>query len=161
MLTFSYNFGLFRRIYSTFGIRAYTSPDAITPILSWQNDRLVTSYENSRGLSNLSFYLAPQVNVIPGWLVASAYLQYRMERMRGSGYSLTSNAWSGNVTFQLTHWGFALTGQYQRAQRDLWGRKSPGGKTYQSSTCHTTTKTGNSEPGSSCPSANMTKDPDC
>lgn len=123
MLTFSYNFGLFRRIYSTFGIRAYTSPDAITPILSWQNDRLVTSYENSRGLSNLSFYLAPQVNVIPGWLVASAYLQYRMERMRGSGYSLTNNAWSGNVTIQLTHWGFALTGQYQRAQRDLWGEK--------------------------------------
>lgn len=123
MLTFNYNFGFLRRIYGTFGIRAYTSPDAITPLVNWENDRLVTTWENSRGLSNLSFYLAPQVMIVPGWLAASAYVQFRAERMRGTGYSLTNSAWSGNVTFQLTHWGFTLTGQYQRAQRDLWGER--------------------------------------
>lgn len=123
MLTFNYNFGLFRRVYGTFGIRAYTSPNAITPLLYWSDDRLVTSYENSRGLKNLSFYIAPQVVIVPEWIAASAYVQYRMERMRGTGYCFSNNAWSGNVAVQLTHWGFVLTGQYQRAQRDLWGEK--------------------------------------
>lgn len=123
MLTFNYNFGFFRRIYGTFGIRAFTSPDTITPLLYWNDGKLVTSYENSRGIQSLAFYLSPQITVIPKWLVASAHIQYRMERMRGTGYSLTNNAWSGNVMMQLMHWGFTFTGQYQRAARDLWGEK--------------------------------------
>lgn len=55
--------------------------------------------------------------------MASAYVQFRMERMRGTDYNLHHNAWSGNAELALTHWGFTLTGQYVRAQRDLWGEK--------------------------------------
>lgn len=122
MLTFRYGFNL-PRVSGSFGVRAFTSPNAITPLLYWDNDRLITTYENSRGLQNLSFFLAPQIEIIPEWLSASGYLQFRMERMRGTGYDLHSNAWNGNVEIALSHWGFTLTGQYMRAQRDLWGEK--------------------------------------
>lgn len=122
MLTLRYGFNL-PRVGGSFGIRAFTSPNAITPLLRWDDERLVTTYENSRGLQNLSFFLAPQIDIVPGWLMASGYIQYRMERMRGTGYTLNSNAWSGNASIQLMHWGFVLSGQYVRAQRDLWGEK--------------------------------------
>lgn len=122
MLTFRYGFSL-PRVNGTFGIRAFTSPNAITPLLRWDDNRLVTTYENSRGLQNLSFFLAPQIEIVPGWLTASGYVQFRMERMRGTGYEYRSNAWSGNASLQLSHWGFVLSGQYTRAQRDLWGEK--------------------------------------
>ena len=122
MLTLRYNFNL-PRVAGSFGIRAFSSPDAITPLLYWQDNRLITTYENSRGLQNLSFFLSPQVEIIPSWLTASGYLQFRTERMRGTGYSLTNSSWSGNASIQLTHWGFVLTGQYERSQRNLWGEK--------------------------------------
>ncbi len=122
MLTFRYGFN-FPRINGMFGVRAFTSPNAITPLIRWEGDRLITTYENSRGLQNLSFFLAPQIEIIPEWLTASGYLQFRMERMRGDGYSLRNNAWSGNAEIQLSHWGFVLSAQYMRAQRDLWGEK--------------------------------------
>ena len=122
MLLFSYGFNL-PRVNGTFGVRAFTSPDAITPLLYWEEDRLITTYENSRGLQNLSFFIAPQIEIIPDWLTASGYLQYRMERMRGTGYDLRHNGWSGNASVQLSHWGFVLSAQYVRSQRDLWGEK--------------------------------------
>lgn len=122
MLTFRYGFNV-PRVSGSFGIRAFTSPNAITPLLRWEGGRLLTTYENSRGLQNLSFFLAPQIEIVPGWLTASGYVQFRMERMRGTGYSYRNNAWSGNATIQLTHWGFVLSGQYIRADRDLWGEK--------------------------------------
>lgn len=123
MLTLRYNFNV-PRVNGTFGIRAFTSPDAITPLLYWDDNRLVTTYENSRGLQNLSFFLAPQIEIVPGWLMASGYVQYRAERMRGTGYTLYNHDnWSGNVNVQLMHWGFVLSGQYMYAQHDLWGEK--------------------------------------
>lgn len=122
MLTFRYGFSL-PRVNGSFGIRAFTSPNAITPLLRWDDNRLVTTYENSRGLQNLSFFLATQIEIIPGWLTASGYVQFRMERMRGTGYEYRSNAWSGNASLQLSHWGFVLSGNYTRARRDLWGEK--------------------------------------
>lgn len=122
MLTLRYSFGL-PRVYGQFGVRAFTSPNAITPLQMWDGDRLVTTYENSRGLQNLSFFLAPQVEVVPGWVTLSGYLQWRTERMRGSGYNLTNSAWSGHAMMQIRHWGFTLTAQYIRSQRDLWGEK--------------------------------------
>lgn len=122
MLTFRYGFNL-PRVSGSFGIRAFTSPNAITPLLEWNEGRLITTYENSRGLKNLSFFLAPQIEIVPQWLTLSGYIQYRMERMKGSGYAINHNGWSGNATFQLTHWGFVLSGQYMYAQRDLWGEK--------------------------------------
>lgn len=120
MLTFSYNFQI-PHVYGNFGIRAYSSPDAITPLFEWRGDRLVNTYENSRGLKNLSFFIAPQIEAIPGWLVLSGYLDWRTERMKGSGYSLSNSDWYGYATLQVRHWGFTLTAQYMRAQRNLWG----------------------------------------
>lgn len=122
MLTFRYGFNV-PRVNGTFGVRAYKSPNAITPLLYWDNDRLITTYENSRGIKQLSFFLAPQVEIIPNWLTVSGYIEYRIERMRGSGYTCHNNGWSGNADIQLSHWGFVLSGQYTRAQRDLWGEK--------------------------------------
>lgn len=122
MLIFSYGFNL-PRISGTFGIRAFTSPNAITPLLEWKEGRLITTYENSRGLKNLSFFLAPQIEIIPQWLIVSGYVQYRMERMKGTGYAIDHNGWSGNASLQLTHWRFVLSAQYQYAQRDLWGER--------------------------------------
>lgn len=122
MLTLRYNFSL-PRVSGLFGIRAFTSPNAITPLLYWDGNHLVTTYENSRGLQNLSFFIAPQIDIIPRWLMLSGYLQYRAERMRGTGYSLHNDNWSGNANIRLTHWGWTLSGQYVRAQHDLWGEK--------------------------------------
>lgn len=122
MLTLRYNFNL-PRMSGTFGIRAFTSPNAIAPLLYWDNDRLITTYENSRGLRNLSFFLAPQIEIVPDWVTLSGYLQYRMERMRGSGYKLHNYNWSGHANLQVTHWGFVLSGQYVRAQHDLFGEQ--------------------------------------
>lgn len=121
-LSLRYNFSV-PRVYGMFGVNAFTSPDAIAPYLYWHDDRLVTSYENSRGLKNISIYVAPQVEVIPDWLMLSAYVQYRAERMQGTDYRLYNHDWSGNVAIQLSHWGFVLTGQYNRAQHELFGEK--------------------------------------
>lgn len=122
MLTLRYNFNV-PRVTGSFGIRAFTSPNAITPVLYWDDDRLITTYENSRGLRNLSFFIAPQIEIIPKWLMLSGYLQYRMERMRGTGYRLHNHNWSGNAYLRLMHRGFVLSAQYVRAQHDLWGEK--------------------------------------
>ncbi len=120
MLTLRYNFQV-PRVYGQFGVRAYTSPNAITPLFEWRGNRLVNTYENSRGLQNLSLFIAPQIEAIPGWLMFSGYIDWRTERMRGFGYSLTNSDWYGFATMQLQHWGFTLTAQYMRAQRNLWG----------------------------------------
>lgn len=122
MLSFRYSLN-FPRVSGSFGIRAFTSPDAITPYLYWDDNRLITSYENSDGLQNISFWIAPQIEIIPGWLTASGYVQYRAERMKGTGYKLYNHDWSWNGSIQLTHWGFTLSAQYQREQRNLWGEK--------------------------------------
>ena len=123
MLFFMYRFNL-PRVTGSFGIRAYTSPDAITPLLYWDNEKLITTYENSTGgLQNLSFFIAPRVEIIKDWLMLSAYIQYRMEHMRGTGYDLRHNAWSGQGMLALQHWGFVLSAQYRYSQRDLWGEK--------------------------------------
>lgn len=122
MMSFRYDFN-FPRIAGTFGIRAFNSPNAITPYLYWKDDKLITSYENSRGLQNLTFFLSPQIEVIPDWIMASGHIQYRVERMRGRDYRLYNHNWSGNLNVMLSHWGFELAGQYVRAQHDLWGEK--------------------------------------
>ena len=130
MLTFLYRFNL-PQVTGSFGVRAYTSPDAITPLLYWEDNKLITTYENSKGgLQNLSFFLAPRVEIIKDWVMLSAYIQYRMEHMRGTGYDLRHNAWSGEGMLALQHWGFVLSAQYRYAQRDLWGEKISWGEDF-------------------------------
>lgn len=121
-LSLNYNFSL-PRINGSFIVMGFTSPNAITPYLFWDEDRLVTSYENSRGLQNLTFRFSPQIEVIPDWLVVSGTVQYRAERMRGTGYKLYNHNWSGEGAIQLAHSGFEFMFMYRRAQRDLWGEK--------------------------------------
>lgn len=53
-----------------------------------------------------------------------------MERMKGTGYAINHNGWSGNASLQLAHWGFVLGAEYQYAQRDLWGEKISWGEDY-------------------------------
>lgn len=121
-LTFRYDFTL-PRTAGSFGVRAFTSPDAITPYLYWDDNRLITTYENSRGLKSLSFFLSPQIEVIPDWLTVSGHLQYRIEQMRGTGYRLYNHNWSGNVSVMLSHKGFEFFGQYIRSEHNLLGEK--------------------------------------
>ena len=42
MLTLRYNFDI-PIAAGTFGIRAFTSPDAITPLLYWEDNKLITT----------------------------------------------------------------------------------------------------------------------
>ena len=122
MLSLRYSYNL-PRVSGSLGVRAFSSPNTITPYLYWENNRLITSYENSKGLDNISFWIAPQIEVIPTWMTLSGTLQYTAERMKGNRYKLYNHCWSGDVSALLSHWGFTLGVQYRRAQRDLWGEK--------------------------------------
>lgn len=122
MLNLRYSFNL-QRVDGTFGIRALTSPDAIASCLYWDDDRLTTTYENSRGFQNIIFNFSPQVEIIPEWLMAAGNLEYRVERMNGSGYKLYNHNWSGNAQLMLMHYGFVLSAQYTKAARTLFGER--------------------------------------
>ena len=122
MLNFRYSFSI-PRVDGTFGIRAFSSPDAIAPRLYWDNDRLITTFENSRGLQNIVFNLSPQVEIIPEWLTAAGSIEYRAERMKGSGYNLYNHNWSGNAQLMLSHYGFVLSAQYTKSARTLYGER--------------------------------------
>lgn len=122
MLSFRYSFS-FPRVDGTFGIRAFSSPDAIAPRLYWEDERLITTFENSRGLKNIVFSLSPQVEVIPDWLAVAGSIEYRAERMEGSGYKLYNHNWSGNAQLMLSHYGFVLSAQYTKSARTLFGER--------------------------------------
>lgn len=131
MLTFQYGHNLFnQRVNGAFGARAFTSPNAITPYMYWDNDRLITSYENSKGLQNISFWLSEQIQIIPNWLMLSGSIQYKAERMKGNNYTLYNHTWSGNAALMVMHNGFGLVFQYVKAQRDLWGEKISWGEDF-------------------------------
>ena len=122
MLSLRYGF-YFPRVAGAFTISGFTSPDAIAPTINWSNDgKLITTYENSRGLKQLEFTLAPQVEIIKDWLTAQCSASYKMERMRGTGYDLSNYNWSGSGSLMLSHWGFTLSGQYELASHDLFGQ---------------------------------------
>lgn len=120
MLSLRYNFTL-PRIIGSFGINGFTSPNAIAPYMYWDGDRLVTSYENSRGFQQLLLRFSPQVEVIPGWFMVNGTIIYSAERMRGNGYTHYNHNWSGSVSANITHWGFTLMTSYQRSAKELFG----------------------------------------
>lgn len=121
-LSLRYGFNL-PRLNGNFGISAYSSPDAIAATLNWEGDKLVTTYENSRGMRYLSFSFSPQVEIIPSWLTASGNIEYRIQQMRGTGYSHHCNSWNGSASILLSHYGFTLSGTYYRGEERLWGEK--------------------------------------
>ncbi|MDE6268294.1 MAG: outer membrane beta-barrel family protein [Muribaculaceae bacterium] len=122
MLNLRYSFS-FPRVDGTFSVRAFTSPNAVAPHLYWESNRLITTFENSRGLQNIVFNLSPQVAIVPEWLIAAGSIEYRTERMKGSGYSLCNHNWSGNAQLMLTHYGFVLSTQYTKSARTLYGER--------------------------------------
>ena len=121
-LDFRYSFKLWR-ITGNFNVAASTSPDAIAPYLYWDNNKLITSYENSIGKQGLSFSIAPQIQIIPQWLTLSGYLEYLNERTQGTGYKLYNHNWNGNIQAVVTHWNFSFIIQYEKARRSLVGEK--------------------------------------
>ncbi len=130
----SYDFGIrynfnFPRFLGSFFIQGFSSPNAIAPYSYWDNDKLITTYENSRGLQNLKITLAPQIEVIPDWLTVSGYIYYTAERMRGTGYTHYNHNWAGSVSAHAEHWGFSLDVDYQKAPKSLFGEKITWGET--------------------------------
>lgn len=69
------------------------------------------------------FNLSPQVEIIPEWLTAAGSIEYRAERMKGTGYSLYNHNWSGNAQLILSHYGFVLSAQYTKSARTLYGER--------------------------------------
>lgn len=121
-LSLRYGFS-FPVISGNFNIKATTSPKAVAPYLYWDNDRLITTYENSIGKQSLSFSFSPQIEVIPAWLTISGSVEYLIQRTQGNGYKLYNRDWNGNVQAILSHWNFTFIVQYQKARRQLWGQK--------------------------------------
>lgn len=128
MLTLRYKYSA-ERVMGTFSIRAYDSPDAITPYLYWQDDKLITSYENGKGLKYVAFTLAPQINLIPGWLQLSGSLHYRIQQSKGAGYEHTNRHLSGDVSLAAYHYGFSLVVQYEKSPKKLSGETYTWGET--------------------------------
>jgi hypothetical protein len=128
MLTLRYKYSA-ERVMGTFSIRAYDSPDAITPYLYWQDDKLITSYENGKGLKYVAFTLAPQIDLIPGWLQLSGSLHYRIQQSKGAGYEHTNRHLSGDVSLAAYHYGFSLVVQYEKSPKKLSGETYTWGET--------------------------------
>ncbi len=78
-----------------------------------------------------SLYLL-RLMLYPIGFFVNGTLQYRAERMRGTGYKHYNHCWSGDVTAMLRHWNFALLVQYRKDQVSLWGESLTWGETFQS-----------------------------
>lgn len=122
MLSFQYDFNA-SRLSSSAGVDVTSSANAIAPYLYWAGERLITTYENSKGFKELSFWYSPQIEIIPSWFLIAGNLEYATQRMNGNNYTLTNQCWSGNASARLMHWGFVLGFHYSKAKRNLWGEK--------------------------------------
>ena len=126
-LRYAFNFGI---LSGNFNVTGKTSPKAIAPFLYWEEDKLITSYENSKGKQSLSFNLSPQIQVIKDWFMISGTIEYLNERTQGTGYKLYNHNWNGNINAILNHWNFKLMVQYGKARRSLWGEKISWGEDF-------------------------------
>lgn len=120
---------MFKQFTGTISVKGKISPNMIARYSTWNNDRLLTSFENSKGLQNIEVRFSPQIEIIPGWFNLSGSLQYTAERTRGNGYRHYNHDWSGNINAQVFHKGFILTAGYQRATRYLQGEMLTWGET--------------------------------
>jgi hypothetical protein len=118
-----------KRISGAFNISAFNSPNAITPYLYWDDNRLFTSYENSDGLKWVAFTLAPQYDIVPDWLSVEGSVNYRVEQSKGNGYKHSNRNWSWDASLTAFHYGFSLVAQYEKAPKRLSGETFSWGET--------------------------------
>lgn len=97
------------------------SPHAIAPYLYWDADRLITSFENSRGHTSWQLSLSPQVEIIPQLLTAKGTLRFYRAHSAGTGYSHYFSAWSGEVSLMAEYKGIMLTTSYEVNPPSFWG----------------------------------------
>lgn len=121
-LRYSHNL-LHQRVNGSLTVNAFSNPGAITPYLYWDNDRLITSYENSKGLQSLGFWLSEQIKIVPEQLVLSGTLRYKVERMMGHNYTLLNRDWSYDASLMYSYRGFQLVFTYMKSPCNLWGEK--------------------------------------
>ena len=121
-LTAQYSFSL-PRVSGVLAVCGYSSPDAVTPFMQWDADRLVTSFENSRGLRNLCLWLAPEIVIVPRHLAIGGIIRYRAEQMKGQDYTHYNHDLSGEIDLMASYKGWMFMATYIRAERTLWGEK--------------------------------------
>lgn len=118
------------RLSLTAGVNAQTSPDAIAPDYGWDDGKLISTYENSKGRRYLSPYISPSFSVVPGWLDINGTLRWSITQTEGQSYRLTRRNWSGDITAALYHWNFQLVLQYSHkattliGEREVWPEKT-------------------------------------
>ncbi len=119
-----------KRFAGTISVKGKLSPNMIARYSKWDGDRLITSFENSKGLQSVEVRLSPQFEVIPGWFNISGTLLYIAERSQGNGYHHYNHDWSGSIQAQVFHKGFIMTAAYERAPRYLQGETLNWGETF-------------------------------
>ncbi len=97
------------------------SVDAIMPYKQWDGDRLITSYSNHGSFTRLEVSIAPQITIIPKWLMVEGSLTFSHQKSRGIGYAHIHNGLSGSATMMVTHWDGTFMLQYQDNGGRLWG----------------------------------------
>lgn len=111
------------------GFSAETEPNAIAPYYHWEDNRLITRYENSQRRQYLETYVSPTIHVMPGWATLSGFLRWGVTHTEGTDYNMKRHNWSGNIQVMVYHWNFQLLLQYehQRAiligERETWGQR--------------------------------------
>lgn len=115
--------GTFNRIQPSVQLGYYaTSSDAIAPSYRWDGDsRLIASYSNGNRKRQWWWRAGASINVIPGWLDVSGYVEMDRYYTSGPDYRHSATSWSGDATIAVSHWGFQLTAQYSRAETSLTG----------------------------------------
>lgn len=115
-----YNF-TFPRITGQLDGRWNRAPHAIAPFMTWEGDRLVTSFENSRGHTSWQIALSPQVDIVPGMITAKGTIRLYTAKSTGTGYAHTFRCISGDASVTSTYRGFILSASYESNPSTLWG----------------------------------------
>lgn len=96
-------------------------PGAIAPWMEWEDDMLITSFENSHGQTTWQVSLSPQIEVIPKIVTLAGTVRYIHSTSEGTGYRHTINDWSGNVSLSGTYRNFSLITSFDRNPASLSG----------------------------------------
>ena len=115
-----YNLSL-NRINAVIETRWTTRPGAIAPWLNWVDDRLITSFENSRKQTEWQVSIAPQVEVIPKIFSITGSIRYSHSSSSGTGYRHVLDDWSGHLSLNGMYRQFALIVSFDRNPANLTG----------------------------------------